>query len=173
MAKIIDIILTGIDDNNKNPFQNQIIVKVKQGSKFKNYISGYLGFYYYEDELSSEHIEQCIDDAGSISLIKGTDKMYSVYKIDDDYYVILKNQYICLKTEQKDGEKKIIGAYCMDPNAKDDEDAYRSYPDITKFELAEAVVKDFTKSYPEIKSKIISDKKNNAENSNDDKIENE
>lgn len=163
MAKIVDILVTGIDDNNLNPFQNSIVVKVKMGNKIRNYTSSYKGFYSYDKNFSPEQIEQLIDDAGSISLMKGLDRKYPVYEIDDDYYVILKNQYICLKTEGGSGDQKIVGAYCEGLHACDDEDAYRSYPDVTKFELANAITCDFAKNFPEFNIKLNNKKQNTNE----------
>lgn len=173
MAKIIDIIVTGIDTNTKNPYQNKLIVRYKKGKNLYNFISGYEGFSYIDDKYTPEHVEQCIDDAGSISLMRGENLAYQVYEMDDDYVVILKNQYLCLKTEGPTGDVKTVGAYCAGIHAYDDDDAYRSYPDVTKFELAEAISDNFAKSYSELKAKIKSDKKNNSKNSNDDEIENE
>ena len=164
MAKIVDILVTGIDDENKkNPLQNSIVIKVKTGNKIRNYTSCYKGFYNYDCNFAPEYIEQLIDDAGSISLMKGIDKTFSVYEIDDDYYVILKNQYICLKTKGEIGNQKIVGAFCEGIHACDGEDAYRSYPDVTKFELAKAIANDFAKNFPELKIKSSSKKQNTNE----------
>lgn len=160
MAKIVDILVTGIDKDRSNPLQNSVVIKVKIGNKFKNFTSSYYGFNNYEDQHPYEQIEQFIDDAGSISLMKGLDRTYPVYEIDDDYYVILKNQYICLKTKGEVGNQKIVGAYCEGLHACDDEDAYRSYPDVTKFELAKAIANDFARNFPELKIKTNKTNKN-------------
>ena len=160
MAKIVDIFVTGIDKDSSNPLQNSVVIKVKIGNKFKNFTSSYYGFNNYEDKHSYDQIEQFIDDAGSISLMKGLDRTYPVYEIDDDYYVILKNQYIRLETRGNFGNQKIVGAYCAGMHDWTSADAHRSYPDVTKFELAEAIAKKFVLNFPELKIKTNKTNKN-------------
>lgn len=163
MAKIVDILVTGIDKDSSNPLQNSIVIKVKTGNVIKNFTSSYYGFNNYEDQYSSAQIEQFIDDAGSISLLKGVDRTYPIYEIDDDYYVILKNQYIRLATTGHFGNQKIVGAYCAGLHDWESADAYRSYPDVSKFELAKAIASNFAINFPELKIKFNQLNKNTNE----------
>ena len=155
MAKIVDILVTGSDKHYNLPYQNQIIVKVKKTNEIKYYTSSSSGFHCeYYLPYSPDRIEQYIEDTKPISLIKGTDKTYPVYIIDDDYVAIINNQYVCLKTEGSTGNKKIVGAYCNRDAAYEDKDAYRSYHDISKFDLAEIISKDLAKQQPRLKIKL-------------------
>lgn len=163
MAKIVDILVTGIDKDSSNPLQNSIVIKVKTGNVIKSFTSSYYGFNNYEDQYSSAQIEQFIDDAGSISLMKGMDRTYPIYEIDDDYYVILKNQYIRLKTTGHFGNQKIVDAYCAGLHDWENADVYKTGADVSKFGLAKAISKNFALNFSEFNIKLNNKKQNTNE----------